>query len=354
MKILLIQTGFLGDVVLSTPVIAAIAEQYPGSSITFLTTPLAVDLVKHHPLLEDTIAFDKRGARRGLGGLLSMARELRSRKFDIVFSLHKSWRSAALVGLSGIAQRYGFRKAKARFVYTATAARADLEHEVLRNLAIMRTMGAEPNDLPQRMHIEIPNEAFESVKQHLNGFLESGFVAVAPGSVWPTKRWTPQGFAAVAKRISDAGLGVAILGGPNDRACAQEMLRHIGSDSKRIVDLSGETSLIESAAVVAQARLLVCNDSAPLHMASALGTPVVAVFCATVPEFGFGPWLVRNECVGLDSLDCRPCARHGGKTCPLGTYACQLDLSPQLVAQAALRLLENRDDAAAILPEEAC
>ncbi|MCB0344891.1 MAG: lipopolysaccharide heptosyltransferase II [Bdellovibrionales bacterium] len=350
MKILLIQTGFLGDVVLSTPVIAALADKYPGSQISFLTTPQAAGMVQHHPQVEETLVFDKRGSQSGWSGLFRMAAEIRARKFDAVFSLHKSWRTTALVLLSGIPKRYGFRQAKAAFVYSAAAERRDLKHEVLRNLAVMRAVGFEPSELPQTMHIEIPPDVSDSVLKHLTVFPEQGFVAVAPGSVWATKRWTPEGFAAAAQRLIADGYGIVILGGPADSGAAESLQALLATSAGKVVNLAGETSLLESAAVIACAKLLISNDSAPLHIASAVGTPVVAVFCATVPEFGFGPWGVASECVGLNNLECRPCARHGGNTCPLGTYACQRDLPPEHVYAAAKRVVRGGEGSPVKVP----
>ena len=117
-----------------------------------------------------------------------------------------------------------------------------------------------------------------------------------------------------------------------------------------IVNLVGKTDLVLSAAVISQLSLLITNDSAPLHLASATGTPVVAVFCATVPEFGFGPWQVIHETIGVSGLACRPCGRHGGQHCPTGTHACQVGLSSRAVIEAAQRVLERASEEAK--PEE--
>lgn len=342
MNILLIQTGFIGDVVLSTPVISAIAAKYPGASIDFLTTPQAADLVRHHPQLNAVLVFDKRGARSGIRGLREMAAELRSRKYDIVFSLHKSWRTGALVWLSGIPVRYGFRRAKLRFLYTRSAVREDLHHEVLRNLAVLRGAGFEPAELPKQMHIEIPQETRAAMSARLADFSNRGYAAIAPGSVWATKRWTPEGFAGVAAGLINQGRGVVIIGAAADDAGADKLIQALDPSMRgSVINLVGKATLLESAAVIAGAELLVSNDSAPLHIASATGTPVVAVFCATVPGFGFGPWEVPHECVGVDSLSCRPCAPHGGQSCPLGTYACQHELSAAAVLGAARRVLST-------------
>jgi len=130
MNVLLVQTGFIGDVVLSTAVIRVLKELHPNAHLTVMTTPLSEDLVRFHPLVDETLAFDKRGEASGLTGLWKMAGVLRSKHFTRVYSLHKSYRTAALLLLAGIPERYGFREAATSFLYTKTARRSDLEHDV--------------------------------------------------------------------------------------------------------------------------------------------------------------------------------------------------------------------------------
>lgn len=339
-RILIVQTGFLGDVVLSTPVFDAVARKYPGAKLTVLTTPAAISLIKYHPAVSEIIAFDKRKTDSGVAGLLRMAKRLRALRFTKVFSLHKSWRTAALLYLARIPERYGFSEAAGGLLYTARAKRKDLKHEVLRNLAILRSVGVEPDAASARMHIELSAESEQKADAALQPLLaqDKPLVGVAPGSVWATKRWSPAGFADVAKHFLSKGYGVVILGGADDAASADAIEQSVGAD---ILNLTGKLSLLESAAVVSRLQLLVTNDSAPLHLASARGIPVVAAFCATIPEFGFGPWNVPSEVVGVDGLPCRPCGSHGSQTCPTGTWACINQLPAAAVIAAGERLLQN-------------
>ena len=347
MKILLVQTGFLGDVVLSTPVLAELARQFPGAKISILTTPLAKPLVELHPNVEKVLVFDKRGKYRGLGGLLRFARRLREERFEKVFSLHKSYRTAALLLLARIPERFGFAEASASFLYSRTATRKEYPHEVLRNLAILKTVGVDPGSLGAKMNIGLSDESIAQAEKLISGF-GGPWVAIAPGSVWATKRWTTEGFATVTASLVEQGYSVVILGGPSDEEVARDVEDKCG---KKILNLTGRTNLMVSAAIISKCDLVVTNDSAPLHIASAVGTPVVAAFCATVPEFGFGPWGVPSEIVGVENLSCRPCGRHGGNTCPTGTHACQKQLSAEMVLSAAKRVLEQVAKGASCKPQ---
>jgi heptosyltransferase-2 len=336
--ILLVQTGFLGDVVLSTPVISGIKSLYPNSNITVMTTPTAAPLVEHHPAVSCVVRYDKRGADRGLAGLFRLAKELRSRKFSAAFSLHKSYRTAILLALAGIKPRYGFSEASLAWLYSKTTVRADAGHDVLRNLAIFRVVGREPETFDQRMSIAFPPEMPKAILQKLSIESTEKLVGIAPGSVWATKRWTTDGFADLSRKLVDAGWQVILIGGPDDSEIGNE----IGRKAQRsLLSAIGRLSLVESACLISQLKLLVSNDSSPLHMASAAGTPVAAIFCATVPEFGYGPWMTNYEILGVEGLSCRPCGRHGGQHCPTGTHACQRGLGADTVFNAAVRLLKD-------------
>lgn len=333
MNILVVQTGFLGDVILSSALYPNLFKLYPDARISVLTTPQARDLVSEDPLIEDVLVFDKRGEERGVGGLLRCAQRLRKRSFDIVFSLHKSYRTAGLLWLAGIRRRYGFREAALNIFYSGCASRGDGSHEVLRNLSILKNIGKNPSELEQKLRLFYSEEDRERAKQILSGLAHP--IGIAPGSVWRTKRWTEEGFCELLEMLTVRGYTPVLLGGPNDLEVSRAM-EHIPG----VLNLVAQTSLRESAAIIAQLPLLVSNDSAPLHIASAVGTPVVALFCATVPEFGYGPWGVSSVIVQVENLECRPCGRHGGHDCPTGTHACRKNLSAHQVLRACEKLLE--------------
>lgn len=344
MKILLIQTGFIGDLILSTPVITALKEIYPQSELSVLTTPVCYPLLKADSRLTEVLVFDKRKSERGVRGLFTMIRRLRARSYDIIFSLHKSHRTALLVALSGAKRRYGFREASLHFLYSKVSPRTDLAHDVLRNLAILRNVDADVDAHLHPMRLEYSSGAKQVAEKYYRQFEQSRVLGIAPGSVWQTKRWTEDGFRELVSIARSHGWGVALLGGPGDSNLAEE----IRADTDGVVNLCGQLDIDQSVAFIDMLDVLVSNDSSPLHMASACNTPVVALFCATVPEFGYGPWMVPNRIVQVENLECRPCGRHGGNTCPTGTHACRKEITATAVMQAVDSLFEETSRGSAL------
>ena len=167
------------------------------------------------------------------------------------------------------------------------------------------------------------------------------FIALAPGSIWGTKRWPY--YAELA-----AGLDrpCVVIGGADDRSLADAI---VAATPGRTVSAAGELALRASAALIQRAAVLVTNDSAPLHLATAVGTPIVALFGPTVPDFGFGPRRAGDATLGRDGLVCRPCSKHGPMTCPLGHHRCMGDLAVETVA-AALAAITSVEESGAICP----
>lgn len=333
MRILIIQTGFIGDVILSTPVYSYARELFPDAEIDLLTTKVASTLFESDLRFKNVFIFDKRGADSGIIGFFKMLKKIRSQKYDNIISLHKSIRTTVLTFLSGAKTTYGFKQASMDFLYTKSAERKDLKHEALRNLAIFRAMGKEPEQISRPLKLYYSEKVKERVDSFLEGLSEP-VVGIAPGSVWATKRWTKEGFNKTSKFLSAKGYRVLIIGGKED----SDLANIIAAGVERVENLCGKFSLSESAYLISKLNFLISNDSSPLHMASAAQTPVVALFCATVPEFGFGPWMVKNTVLGVNGLTCRPCGRHGGQTCPTGTHYCQTKLESSIVCDAILSL----------------
>lgn len=335
MKILLVQTSFLGDTVLSTPLIAGIRALYPGAELWMMVTPLSRGVVERDPLLAGVLVFDKRGSNSGLSGILRMARRLRAMGFDKAYALHRSYRTSLLLWLSGIPARTGFYEARLSFLYNTRRSRRVEGHDVQRNMALL---GAEdgfeklPNEL--RLFPPADGELGNDCRSALDA---TPFAVLAPGSSWPTKMWDWKHYRSTAGYLLGRGLRVIILGAPEECAVAEKV-----SAGLDVINLAGRTSVAESLAVIKRAALVICNDSAALHIASAFKVPTVAVFCSTVPEFGFGPW--RNErsvIVEKNGLACRPCGRHGRMSCPPGHQRCMRDLESQSVIAAVETLLDG-------------
>lgn len=331
MKILIVQTSFLGDTILSTPVIEGIKTLHPDAELWMMTTPLSSHLVAHDPLISGVIPYDKRGSAKGLKGLRAMAAQVKAMGFDRVYSLHRSIRTSVMLALAGIPERIGFSNAKGRFLYHRTFRRDPSVHDVLRNLAILEGE-ADITTLKADMRLFPPPDA--DISEDLKQAMPPGsFALMVPGSAWETKMWHSEGYRAVAKALLDKGLSVVVAGGPAEaEACSQ------ASQGISAINLAGKTSIGEMTWVASRATVIICNDSMALHMASALKVPNVAIFCSTTPAFGFGPW--KNRAIVVEKeLPCRPCGRHGKRECPNGTEACMREITPQQVLSAVETLL---------------
>ena len=320
-RVLVIQTAFLGDVILTTGLLDLLAQR--TGPLDIVTTPAALPLIETHPAVRRAIAYDKRGADRGMRGMLRLAGRLREEKYDTVYLPHRSLRSAMLARLADIPERIGFARSPAAWSYTRKIARPDTGHEAERILSL-----AEPGpDARAMVRLGITAADRQAAGEWLLGRgIPAGFVAMAPGSIWGTKRWP--GYAELARGLDGP---VVIVGGSEDRALGETIGR---AAPGRVHLAAGELPLRVSAALLERATVLVTNDSAPLHLASAAGTPVVAIFGPTVPAFGFGPRGARDRIVEFELLACRPCSSHGPQVCPLGHHRCMRELSVARVLEA--------------------
>ncbi|TLN23343.1 glycosyltransferase family 9 protein [bacterium] len=214
-------------------------------------------------------------------------------------------------------------------------------HEVDRILALLGGLGEKAAQSDRVLHCGATRKEREEIGVLLaaNGVGEGEKLAgIAPGSVWATKRWTPEGFAEVGEKLSKSGFRVLLVGGPEDRALCEEIASKIGGNS---LSIAGKSSLKALSALMERLSLFIVNDSAPLHVAMAKKVPTVAIFGATVRELGFYP-LNENSRVVEVGLDCRPCGLHGGNSCPRGHFRCMKDITPRMVLDACGELLEDR------------
>jgi heptosyltransferase II len=333
---LVIQTAFLGDVILTTPLLARLAEQF--GPVDVVTTPAAAGLLENHPAVASVISYDKRGRDRGWRGLWRIGSRLRQRRYARIYLPHRSVRSALLAVWSGGKERIGFDDSPAAMTYTTRIPRARHGHEVERLLALAgRRDGASP---PVTLGFAPSDEAAAEAWLAANQ-ISSPFVAVAPGSVWATKRWPYYG-----ELIARLESPVVLIGGPDDSKLADAIAT---ASAGRAVSAAGALGLRQSAALIRRATVLVTNDSAPLHLATAVGTPIVAIFGPTVPEFGFAPRRIGDLTIGHEALACRPCSKHGPPTCPLGHHRCMRDLSVDRVLQA-VATIASMEESRAICP----
>lgn len=332
---LVVQTSYVGDVVLTTPLLAALAERGP---VDVVVTPAGASLLANHPAVRAVIPYDKRDDARGMSGLWRTSQTLKGwfRENDpegegvvapAAYLAQSSVRSALLAMLAGCRERVGFTTSPARALCTRTVPyREDRHHsERLWSLAAPSS-DAEPSPASVRPRLYPGDVERLQVERLLRAAGHSGepMVALAPGSAWGTKRWPyyPVLAAALHGRVR-----IVVVGGREDRASAAAIAAAVGSPPTGVIDASGVLSLLGAAELIGRCVAIVTNDSAPQHLASAVGTPTVTIFGPTVPAFGFGPLAPHSVTVGIDALACRPCDRHGPQRCPLKHWRCMHEIT---------------------------
>ena len=333
-KIVIFQTAFLGDVILTLPVAQALRRAFPHVRIDLVTTPQAAALAMHHPSIDTVIPFDKKKSQSGLLGMLHCARQLRKNQYDIAIVPHRSLRSAIIVRMSGIPMRIGFTSSAGRVLYTQRIPYVASRHEVERNLSLLSALGVitAEKEIPMVYPDAEDAKVVEKFLFEQEILAPERCIALAPGSVWNTKLWLPERFAALAHVLAYEGWTVFLTGGKEDKQLCASISAE--ADHKNIFITAGKFSLLQSAELLRRCKVIVSNDSAPLHLGVAVGTPVVAIFGATVPEFGFAPYGDNHAIVEVRGLACRPCGIHGGHVCPIGTFDCmkQIDVPSVLAA----------------------
>jgi heptosyltransferase-2 len=321
MSSLVIQTSFLGDVVLTTPLLAELASRGP---VDVVVTPAAAPLLANHPAVREVIVFDKRGRDNGMRGLWRFARARAAAKYSAAYLAQGSLRSAALARIAGIPKIVGFDTSAGKLLYTSRVRyRADRHHA--ERLWWLAAADAAPDPAPERIRPRLyPGVAERSAVDALLANVPrdgAPMLALAPGSIWGTKRWPY--YPALAAKLAPL-YRIVVTGGPADAPLAAEISAAAGAE--RVIDATGKLPLLASAELIARCVAIVTNDSAPQHLASAVGTPTLSIFGPTVPSFGFGPLAPKHRTTGLEGLPCRPCDSHGPQVCPLGHFRCMRDL----------------------------
>lgn len=339
MRCLVVQTAFLGDVILTTPLVSLLRNVSGIEACCVVTTPVGAEFLRTQGLSTgEIIVYGKHGADRGPAGFLRVAGSARSWRPDCALVPHRSFRSALLAYASGAGRRIGFDTSGGRWLLTDTVPYRAAGHEIERTAALAGVVGAAPPGERVPFRLEVPPEAAEALEEKLlgAGLPEGPTVLVAPGSRWPTKRWPPERFARAAEQVAGRlGGPIVIAGGSDDRQACLETRKAVESGA---FDLCGSLSLSEWIALIARGAVLLANDSAAGHVAAGVGTPVVSVFGPTVPEQGFAPYAEASR-VASAELDCRPCGRHGGLRCRRGDLACMKAVTPDDVVAKALDLV---------------
>jgi len=296
--------------------------------VDVVTTPAGASVLANNKDVRQLIVYDKRAKDSGPSGLLRVARLVRaSDSSDTAYLAQGSLRSAALALAAGYRQRVGFDTSPGRLLYTRRVRFRRERHHAERVLRLALGDTAEIAPAALRPHVYPVASDRDAVDQLLAPIPNDArpLVALAPGSVWATKRWPY--YAELAKALRPRARAV-IIGSTEDIPLAREIVQATGGDA---IDASGRLTLLGSAELIGRCQILVTNDSAPLHLASAMNTATVAIFGPTVPAFGFGPLAEAAAIAEHPTLECRPCHPHGPMVCPLGHWRCMRDLAVESV-----------------------
>ena len=311
-RILVIQTAFLGDVILASPVWENLHAAYPHAQIDVVVKKGNESLLAAHPFLHQVFVFDK---SQKVKNLWNLGKTLRSEQYDLVINLQRFASSGILTFLAKGKESRGFQKNPLSLLFSKRF-KHEIKpnwHEVDRNLSLISDLVPTPIRRPQ---LYPSQEDLNSIQI----YQEVPYYCLAPTSVWFTKQAPEEIWLALIEKLSQTKDQIFLLGAPSDRAYLDEIVNN--TRSSEVINLAGKLTLLQSAALMAGAKHNYVNDSGPMHLASATNAPVSAFFCSTVPEFGFGPLSEQSSIIEVKNLDCRPCGLHGHKSCPKGHFKC--------------------------------
>ncbi len=312
-KYLIIQTAFIGDVILATPVVESLSNGQPDASIDFLLRQGNEGLLAGHPAINRLFIWNKKeGKYKSLWRLLQ---QIRKEKYDCVILLQRFASTGFLAAFSKAKTVVGFKKNPFSFVFTQKIEHRFDEgiHEVDRNLDLIRNL----TPVLKRKPVLYPSDKdYEMVRNAV----KKDYVCLAPASVWFTKQLEHKQWVKLSSGLKD-NYHICFLGGPSDAPICDDIAKE--AELTDFTNFCGKLSFLQSAAMIEKAVMNYVNDSAPMHLASSVNARVTAFFCSTVPAFGFGPLSDESVIAEIEEpLDCRPCGLHGKKECPKKHFNC--------------------------------
>ena len=319
-KFLIIQTAFIGDVVLATGIVEKLHQAYPDAQIDFLLRKGNEGLLANHPYLNEVLIWNKK--QNKWGNLFKMLKKIRGNKYDTVINLQRFGSTGFVTAFSNAKEKIGFDKNPFSFLFTKKIKHSMLEgrHEVERNHDLIKDITDDDFAMPK---LHPSDNDFISVQVYTT----QQYICIAPSSVWFTKQYPAEKWTEFINAIP-LPYKIILLGGKEDRDLCEKI--RSSCPGKNIEVLAGNLSFLQSAALMKNAVMNYVNDSAPLHFASAMNAPVTAIFCSTIPGFGFGPLSDQPFIVEtLIPLSCKPCTLHGRKACPLGHFKCALTIEEE-------------------------
>ncbi len=315
-QILIVQTAFIGDVILASALIEKLHSYYPEADIDFLLRKGNESLFANHPKLREVHVWDKKGGK--YKNLFKLVGKVRRNRYDLLINVQRFANTGLLTALSRAKIKIGFDKNPYSWAFTKKIKHRIEEgvHEVERNNELIKDITDEVVN-PPRLYPS--DQDFQLVSEYKG----QPYLCMAPASVWFTKQFPKEKWIDLINQLPFSG-NIYLLGAPSDSTLCEEIIQNVSKGN--VVSLCGALNLLQSAALMKDAVLNYVNDSAPMHLASAVNAKTCAIYCSTVPQFGFGPLSDFAEVAEVNDLDCRPCGLHGFKACPKGHFKCGHDM----------------------------
>lgn len=333
-RFLVIQTAFIGDVILATSFIEALSSNFPNSKIDFVLRKGNEGILDNNPHLNNVFAWDK---QKKWSSLVRTIKELRKYRYESVFVIQRFFNAGLIAVLAKSKNKAGFRQNPLSFFFTHRIdhkiphylgpEKKSYLHETQRNLQLLSAVHENSS-----AKAAAPKLYFnDSIEKKISSLVPSqkDYLVMAPTSVWFTKQWSAQRWSELALKLCHA-YELIFIGAPADRKKIQSIIQNVPGCR----NLAGKLSLLESAKIMQNAKRVFVNDSAPLHLASAVNAKTTAIFCSTIKDFGYFPLGQDSSVVEYEeSLPCRPCGLHGKKSCPLAHFTCSVGITADQVAK---------------------
>ena len=360
-KILVIQTAFIGDVTLSIFFANDIKQIFPNSEITFISTNIGCEILQCFKIIDNTIPYDKRNSQKGITGIINLAKNINQNnninqnknEFDIIFALHRSFRTAILTKLINAKTKIGFNTNSLSFLLDKKIPYSKELHEIERNRKCLDILKNSENfayynfdylttvsKIKQSFFITENDKItvariIENITNNHKNTNHKNIIIVAAGSVWETKRWKAEYFSELCKSLKDCGFTVVLIGSKNEFALCERIVNFSG-----VISIAGKTTIPQTLEIIRNAKLVISNDSAPTHFASIMNVPTITIFGPTSSNFGFAPLAEKSISLEAQNLFCRPCSIHGTKKCPRNNFECMENIKPDYVLEYTKKLLQ--------------
>ena len=325
MKILIIQTAFVGDIALSIFFANELKQNFSDCEITFVSTEIGCEILKCFKFIDQPIAFSKRNKHKGLKGINILANKLNNVEYDYIFALHRSFRTAILVNKIKGKQKIGFDKNSLSFLLDKKIKYDKFIHEVKRNRKCLSVFSTIKEEFDYLKCIEKNISDFDFITNVADDNFKKP-ILIAPGSVWETKKWDKNYFVELSNKLKQDNENIYLIGGKEDIGICNYIAERSG-----VQNLSGQTTIPQILELVRNSKLVITNDSAPTHFASLFNIPTITIYGPTSSKFGFYPLSEGSIFIEDEDLFCSPCSIHGEKKCPRKTMQCMKNITPEMV-----------------------